>query len=165
MMQDLPTTIFVPSSVDGENDYLDDFDEDDDLSLSREYIKAANCGSSSRNGHCSTPPLPLGHALVPRQVSPEPVPREIFVAASQQPALSTAPLEHKYREGLKKLAKSMKHSDLTRSVIKRQSKYSYRGSSSSTSFLSFLKKDFFLSARCEEFEDCRRQILGMIQEA
>jgi hypothetical protein len=159
MMQDLPTTIFVPSSVEGENDDLHDFDDDDDLSLSREYIKAANRGSSSRNINCSTPPLPVGHNVASRQVSPEPAPREIVITAAHQQALSTSPIEYKYREGLKKLAKSMKHSDLTRSVIKRQSKYSYRGSSSSA------KKDFFLSSRCEEVEDCRRQILGMIQEA
>jgi hypothetical protein len=86
------------------------------------------------------------------------VPREI--AVEQTPV---DPLELMYREGLKKLARSMKHSDMTRNVIKRQSKFSYRGMATSAAPQALLaQRDFFLSPRCEELEETRRQLMQMI---
>lgn len=114
-----------------QNDYDDDTDDDDNVEDERYFL--------------------------PR-VSPEAVPREITVELEVTPA---NPLEAMYREGLRKLAKSMKHSDLTRNAIKRQSKYSYRGSTTAA----MRSKDFFLSSRCEEVESCRRQLLSMIHGA
>ena len=92
-------------------------------------------------------------APVPRQVSPTCVPREIAVPVT----MASSPLQDMYRQGLKKLAKSMQHSDMTRSAIKRQSKFSYRHGATN-------RTDFFLSTRCQELEDCRRQVWKMIAE-
>lgn len=123
----------------------------------------------------------------PRQVvSPSQVPREITFEEQTQPSASAInPLDVMYKEGLKKLARSMKHSDMTRNMIKRQSKmskYSYRRSGSggvisqpagslspsipppSTPLYLHKQKEFFLSSRCEEVEHCRRQLFDMIQE-
>ena len=113
-----------------------------------------------------------------------PVPREITLEEQTQPSASAInPLDQMYREGLKKLARSMKHSDMTRNMIKRQSKlskFTYRragsGVGSSTSSAADLQvpvvvppflhkqKEFFLSSRCQEVEHCRRQLFDMIQE-
>jgi hypothetical protein len=140
-----------------------------------------------------------------RQVSPSSVPPESFAKGSFADASTTdgdysQSLDYKYRQGLKKLATSMRHSDMTRNAIKRQCarrKFSYRdhphhhpfggtsyyNSSSTTSFSvaatygstpgvgdkeghrdDFVtrQQDFFLSPRCEELEDCRRQLWRMM---
>ena len=113
--------------------------------------------------------------------------RESSICSStlQQPsAAAVNPLDQMYREGLKKLARSMKHSDMTRNMIKRQSlsKFSYRTTSRGNSSVAigintavpappptplylYKQKEFFLSSRCKEVEQCRRQLFDMIQES
>uniref|UniRef100_A0A7S3PBK1 Uncharacterized protein n=1 Tax=Amphora coffeiformis TaxID=265554 RepID=A0A7S3PBK1_9STRA len=178
MMSDLPTTIFVPTRSFCDEDDIDDTeysDDMDDLSLTkdiiREHARCAAVSAASADFARRAPPrtvsagsqslarspvqlTPARH-LPPRQVSPPSVPREIVI---EMPPAN--PLEQMYRDGLKKLAKSMKDSDMTRNVIKRQSKFTYRGTKSPGLFK---QKDFFLSSRCEELESCRRQLMEMLQ--
>ena len=176
MLSDLPLTIFVPTGSFSEGDDIEcsENSDEDDLSLTkdiiREHARCAAVSASSAEFTRRAPPrtvsagsqslcrspvqlTPAQH-LPPRQVSPTSVPREIVI---EMPPAS--PLEHMYREGLKKLAKSMKDSDMTRNVIKRQSKFTYRGAKSPGLFK---QKDFFLSSRCEELESCRRQLAEML---
>jgi len=178
MMNDLPTTIFVPTGRFCEEDDIDDSeysDDLDDLSLTKDIIREhARCAAVSATSADFTRRAPprtvsagsrsLARSPVqlmqaqhhpPRQVSPASVPREIVVEVPP-----TNPLEQKYRDGLKKLAKSMKESDMTRNVIKRQSKFTYRVIKGPGPFK---QKDFFLSSRCEELESCRRQLMEMLQ--
>lgn len=95
-----------------------------------------------------------------RQVSPSPA---MSQDASDQTSMRD-PLDQMYREGLRKLAASMRHSDMTRNAIKRQcSKYSYRASRGSmTSSALSRQQEFFLSSRCDELEQCRRQMLQIV---
>lgn len=178
MLSDLPTTIFVPTgnfSEDDDSTSSDCSDDLDDLSLTkdimREHARCAAVSASSTEFTRRAPPrtvsagsqslrraslqLTPAQKPPPRQVSPTSVPREIVIEAPPSDAL-----EHMYREGLKKLAKSMKHSDMTRNLIKRQSKFTYRCPKTPALFR---QKDFFLSSRCEELESCRRQLMDMLQ--
>jgi hypothetical protein len=69
-----------------------------------------------------------------------------------------AQLKIQYDETLKKLAKSMRRSDVTRSVIKRQRKVL-----PSLSFDSATAPDFFTGPRFEELEKERKRLLRLIQ--
>lgn len=138
----------------------------------------------------SSPRRSLSIPSSPRLVSPGGGcgARESICSSTQQPsATAVNPLDQMYREGLKKLARSMKHSDMTRNMIKRQSlsKFSYRrGAGGSgiggvggsigintavaappTPLYLHKQKEFFLSSRCKEVEHCRRQLFDMIQES
>jgi hypothetical protein len=66
-------------------------------------------------------------------------------------------LEKHYQDTLKKLAKSMQRSDLTRDVIKRQRKVT-----PSLSFESANREDFFASPRLKESEQSRKRLLNLI---
>ena len=84
-------------------------------------------------------------------------------------------LQMQYQEGMRRLSKSMRHSDMTRSVIKRQRKIapslsftstrsrdsSYDGTSKSTPAVDH-QQDFFLGPRCKELEDSRKNLLSML---
>jgi len=64
-------------------------------------------------------------------------------------------LELEFKRSMKKLASSMRRSDESRSLVKRQRSYN----SSTGSF-----RDFFQSQRCEELEHNRQTMFGMIQK-
>jgi hypothetical protein len=68
-------------------------------------------------------------------------------------------LEKHYQETFKKLAKSMRRSDETRDVIKRQRKVS-----PSLSFDSFNAPDFFASPRLKQSEQSRKRLLTLINK-
>lgn len=225
MVNDLPTTIYVPTSFQDDKGFEDDciISDDDDLSLTREMVRShcrkapetrrgpprtvslessrhsprrtySTCSESPRaarvapmrtkSGDSFRTPVNLmatmtldsrgsslpyqGHRMSPTQQFQ--VPREISMEEQTQPsAAALNPLDVMYREGLKKLARSMKHSDMTRSVIKRtSSKYSYRNGASPSITPFYLQKQrdsFFHSSRCEEVEQTRRQLFDMIQGA
>jgi hypothetical protein len=63
-------------------------------------------------------------------------------------------LQMQYQDTLKKLAKSMRRSDVSRSVIKRQRKVT-----PSLSFESDSAKDFFAGPRLQQFEQSRKRLL------
>lgn len=72
-------------------------------------------------------------------------------------------LQEQYNRTLKSLAKSMRRSDATRSVIKQQSRmlptatYSFNSNDGSTQ-----STDFFSSNKCRELEETRRQLFQVI---
>jgi hypothetical protein len=66
-------------------------------------------------------------------------------------------LQMQYQNSLKKLAKSMQRSDVTRSVIKRQRKVT-----PSLSFESDNAKDFFAGPRMQQLEQSRKRLLCVI---
>jgi hypothetical protein len=66
-------------------------------------------------------------------------------------------LHMQYQNTLKKLAKSMRRSDATRSVIKRQ-----RRCSPSLSVESDDRTDYFTSPRCQELEQSRNRLFRII---
>jgi hypothetical protein len=69
----------------------------------------------------------------------------------------SAELQMQYQNTIKKLAKSMRRSDATRSVIKRQRKFS-----PSLSFESDDETDFFTSPRCQQLEQSRKRLFRVI---
>jgi hypothetical protein len=85
-----------------------------------------------------------------RQITPDQKNEEI-----QLPDLTD--LQMQYQNTLKKLGKSMRRSDVTRSVIKRQRKFS-----PSLSFESDDETDFFASPRWQQLEQSRKRLFCVI---
>jgi hypothetical protein len=118
----------------------------------------------------AAPFTPLTHrqssSMPPHRVSPE---RSMSCHSTDS---SISALQVQYQDGLRKLAKSMRHSDMTRSVIKRQRivaptlsfTSSHSRDSNSHAGTQSLTQDFFLSPRCKELEDSRRKIFRMLSE-
>jgi hypothetical protein len=73
------------------------------------------------------------------------------------PLPGLAELQMEYQNSLKKLAKSMQRSDMTRSVIKLQRKVT-----PSLSFESENAKDFFAGPRMQQLEQSRKRLLCVI---
>jgi hypothetical protein len=89
-------------------------------------------------------------------VTPEPQPEGAVTstAPSPTPFPSAAELQRQYQHTLRKLAKSMRRSDATRSIVKRQKPLHFKEMSAAM--------NFFHSERCKELEDSRRQLLRFI---
>ena len=107
----------------------------------------------------------------PHRISPE---RSMSCHSTDSSTAAASLLQVQYQDGLRKLAKSMRHSDMTRSVIKRQrivapsfsftSSHSGGSNNSQGGAAQSMTQDFFLSHRCKELEDSRRKIFRMLSE-
>jgi hypothetical protein len=101
-------------------------------------------------------------------VTPEPQPEDTPLAASSPTLLPNAEeLQRQYQHTLRKLAKSMRRSDATRSIVKRQKALHFkemsvamRGRGGDPSAMAVA--NFFQSERCKELEETRRQLLRFI---
>jgi len=99
------------------------------------------------------------HLMMMNMVSPSPLLRTTSIISSTICSATTpegVELELEFKRSMKKLASSMRRSDESRSMVKRQRSYNSSTGSSS--------RDFFQSQRCEELEHNRQTMFGMIQK-
>jgi hypothetical protein len=132
----------------------DNDDEDDDYRDPRSHISM--CSIVSYNDyeynlpHSPAPQRQQASFDFSSQITPDQKIEEIQLPDSTE-------LHMQYQNTLKKLAKSMRRSDATRSVIKRQRKFS-----PSLSFESDDETDFFTSPRCQQLEQSRKRLFRVI---
>ena len=130
------TEIAVPAS--NENDDEDRVNDDDDLDCDlyseEEYQKVA-----------PESPQPNAEAAAVNRISSIPItPDTTFPRENTAPSI--VELQFEYQRTLQKLAKSMRRSDETRSIVKRQR----------------LSYNFFQTTRCEQLEDTRQKVLQVV---
>lgn len=93
-------------------------------------------------------------------VTPEPIQED--ATATNPPSLpNLEELQRQYQQTLRKLAKSMRRSDATRSIVKRQKPLNFKGALIAINS-SRAESNFFQSERCKELEASRRQLLRFI---
>lgn len=98
----------------------------------------------------------------PSRVTPEPSPTSSSEEYRRSHGPSTTDLQRQYQLTLRKLAKSMRRSDATRSIVKRHKSWSYKGGPSTVGPKGGYSDNFFESERCRELEASRKQMLRFI---
>lgn len=139
---------------------------DENLGLRRECLPNLYNSSSSpsrRNSLLSTElekernhPAPSKRSSL---VTPEP-PQDEAITNSPPSLPKPDELQRQYQQTLRKLAKSMRRSDATRSIVKRQKPLNFKATTLHSS--SRAVSNFFQSERCKELEESRRQLLRFI---
>jgi hypothetical protein len=137
-------------------------DDDEALGLREERLPSIFNSAARRNslllddldGNRSHPAPSKRSSLV----TPEP-PAEESAAAFPNPH----ELQRQYQHTLRKLAKSMRRSDATRSIVKRQKPMTFKSvASAMREGRRASMYNFFQSERCKELEESRRQLLRFI---
>ena len=180
-----PDTISAPTFPILDNTVTTVDDDDDDFtasilcpSLSPQPIFATTTLPSSSSYSCSSE----SPTRVVSRTSSFGTPAATIATTTTDPALRLAPpmtpeaveLDLEFKRRLKKLANSMRRSDESRNLVKRQRSYKC-GSRTSSSWSASCSDgqqqqqqqqpldDFYQSTRCEEFEWTRKSLLRAIQ--
>jgi hypothetical protein len=139
-------------------------DDDEALGLREERLPSLFNSSAARRNSLLSYNLDNGDRSHPAPskrsslVTPEP-PSEDSAASFPNPH----ELQRQYQHTLRKLAKSMRRSDATRSIVKRQKPMTFKGVASAVrQGRRASMYNFFQSERCKELEESRRQLLRFI---
>lgn len=142
---------------------LQEDEDDEDLGLREERLPSLFNSAARRNSLLSddldgdrSHPAPSKRSSL---VTPEPPAEDSAAATFPDPH----ELQRQYQHTLRKLAKSMRRSDATRSIVKRQKSLTFKSVASAVrEGRRASMYNFFQSERCKELEESRRQLLRFI---